>query len=62
MVSVIMISGPTAFFLIVVCINIADYVGLILIGIPYFVSWLNSLRLIVKVASTDPGIIPKFKS
>jgi len=58
----VLILGPSTPVLIFTCYGIGGWAGSVFIGIPYFLSIFNTLRLVVMVAVTEPGIIPKLKS
>lgn len=58
----IMIGGPSALVFIFSCHAIGGWYGTFFLGIPYLMSCANTLRILLNVALTDPGIIPKIRS
>jgi hypothetical protein len=58
----VLILIPSTPVLVFTCYGIGGWPGSVFIGIPYLISVVNTIRLVMKVALTDPGIIPKLKS
>ena len=58
----VLILIPSTPVLVFTCYGIGGWAGSVFIGIAYLISVVNTIRLVMKVALTDPGIIPKLKS
>ena len=58
----VLIIVPSFPVLVWTCYGIGGWAGSVFLGIPYFLSAFNTIRLVMKVALTDPGILPKLKS
>ena len=58
----ILVLFPSVPVLIFTTYGIGGWIGSVFLGIPYLISMVNSIRLVMQVALTDPGIIPKLKS
>ena len=57
-----LIAGPSILVFIFTCYGIGGLYGTFFLGIPYLISLCNSLRVLINVTQTDPGIIPKLRS
>ena len=61
-VTFILIGVPSLMVFIFTCHIIGGWYGTFLLGFPYLASMANTLRNLLNVALTDPGIIPKIRS
>ena len=53
---------PSAVSIVFSTYGIGEWFGIGFIGVPYLASMINTLRLLVLVAFTDPGIVPRIQN